>query len=55
MNIMVSLICEVEIMWMNPYTKQEQTHKRRNQPCDYQRGKQGGGGINQECGVNRWK
>ena len=41
MNIMVSLICEVEIMWMNPYTKQEQTHKRRKQT----RGCQGRGKV----------
>ena len=38
---------------MNLFTKQKQTHRRREQTSGYQRGK--GGGINQEFGTNRYR
>ena len=37
---------------MNLFTKQKQTHRHRTQTYGYQRGKVGGGGINQESGIN---
>ena len=39
---------------MNLFTKQKVTHRHRNQTQGYQRGQWGGGGINQECGSNRY-
>ena len=39
---------------MNIYTKQKQIHRHRKQTYGYQRGKGGKGGINQECGINRY-
>ena len=40
---------------MNLFTQQKQTHRHRKQTCGYQWGKGagGGGGINQEFGINR--
>ena len=37
---------------MNLFTKQNQTQRLRKQTYGYQRGKVGGGGINQEFGIN---
>ena len=37
---------------MNLFTKQKQTHRLRKQTYGYQRGKGGGGGINQEVRIN---
>ena len=38
---------------MNLFTKQKQTYRHRKQTYGYQRGNMGGGGINQELGMNR--
>ena len=39
---------------MNLFTKQKQTHRHRKQTYGYQREKVGGGGTNQEHGINRY-
>ena len=39
---------------MNLFTKQKQTHRHRKQTYGYQRGKEGGGGINQAFWINTY-
>ena len=50
---MISHVESKKIIQMNLFTKQKQTHRHRKQTYCYQRGK-GGGGINQEFGINRY-
>ena len=44
----------LETIQINLYTKQKQTHRKRNQTYGYQRG-MGRKEVNYECGISRYK